>query len=52
MEVNKVNTDMKKPHTIKNCKFCGKNIKLKKCPEKDLRKMQEIKSLCSSVQNW
>ena len=23
MEVNKVNTDMKKPYTIKNCKFCG-----------------------------
>ena len=53
IEVNKVNTDMKKPYTIKNCKFCGKNHEIKNVLlRKDLRKMQEIKSFCSSVQKW
>ena len=53
MEVNRVNTDMKKPYTIKNCKFCGKNHEIKKCPAygkmcSKCKKLNHFAAVCKS----
>ena len=53
MEVNRVNTDMKKPYTIKNCKFSGKNNEIKKCPAYEkmcskCKKLNHFASVCKS----
>ena len=53
MEVNRVNTDMKKPYAIKNCKFCGKNHEIKQCPAygkmcSKCKKLNHFEAVCKS----